>query len=259
MLFFLGYILPYFAAAVFVTGMAWQSWRWLKTPAPFPLTLLPAAEGRARPIAAAAGELVVFRSLLRGDRTLWFCAWLMHVTLALIIVGHLAGIGLLARQFCCLGLSPESSVLLSKTSGTILGLLMAAALAMLLWRRTAIPEVRRLSGPSDYFDVALLMAVVLSGLYLRLSPTKTDLGAVRAYLAGLLRFQPVPLPERAGLIVHFTLVNLLLVYFPFSKLVHLTGALVSRTLVEQPPPVYPTPAGRQRTARFLRRRGSTPS
>ena len=231
MLFFLGYILPYLAAAVFLAGMGWQTWTWLRTPAPFSLTLLLTVTEGDHPVAAVAKELMVFRSLLRSDRALWLWAWSMHVALALIIVGHLVGIGLLARQFCYLGLSAESSAWLSTTSGTALGLLMAVALAMLFWRRLAVAEVRRLSDPSDYFDLLLLMAVVLSGLWLRASANGLNSAAVRAYMAGLLTCQWAPIPNQWSFVMHFSLVNLLLLYFPFSKLVHLSGALVSRALV----------------------------
>jgi nitrate reductase gamma subunit len=198
------------------------------------------------------GELALFGALARGDRWLWLGAWLMHVSLALVVVGHVAGIGLTAQQFVVLGGSPETSVRLSAVLGTLAGLLLAMTLLALLGRRLAIGQLRRLSDPADYFDLVLLLAIVATGLAMRTTGAEIDLVEVRRYVGSLLTLHPVAMPRQPLFVVHFTLVNLLLVWLPFSKLVHVTGAVLSRSLLAQSPPRYPTPQGSGGEARFLR-------
>ena len=205
-----------------------------------------------------ARELSCFASLYRSDRTLWLAAWLMHFALALIVVGHLVGIGFLGRQFTWLGISPAASTLLSHVLGTIAGLLLTAALLGLFFRRAIVAEVKTISDPVDYFDLLLLLAVAVTGLGMRLPAAAVDLVQVRAYVAGLLVFQPPPLPGGWMFVSHFTLVNLLLLHFPFSKLVHATGAIVNRALLVQSPPRYPTPSGVALSVPFPAAKGSDP-
>ena len=84
------------------------------------------------------------------------------------------------------------------------------------------------------------IAVAASGLAMRLAVSDGDLVAIRSYLAGLLALRPRTVPAEPLFMIHFTLFNLLLLYFPCSKLVHLTGAVVCRALLVASPPAYPT-------------------
>lgn len=240
---FFGSILPYLALAVFLAGMMWHVGRWLAQPVPFPLTLVRGETGVGRQAAAVARESLLFSALFRGDRRLWLTAWLMHASLLLILVGHVVGISCLARQFCWLGAAPETSVRISLVSGVAAGLVFVACLLLLARRRWAIPELRRLSRPGDYFLLGLLVGVAGTGLWLRCTATPTDLAAARSYLGGLLSLRPGALPQPVLFVLHLTLVNVLLSWFPFSKLVHLAGGIIARSLLVRPAPIYPTPAG----------------
>jgi nitrate reductase gamma subunit len=128
-------------------------------------------------------------------------------------------------------------------SGVAAGLVFVACLLLLARRRWAIPELRRLSRPGDYFLLGLLVGVAGTGLWLRCTATPTDLAAARSYLGGLLSLRPGALPQPVLFVLHLTLVNVLLSWFPFSKLVHLAGGIIARSLLVRPAPIYPTPAG----------------
>jgi len=243
-LFFVGQVLPYIAAAVFLVATLLRLAGWLRVPVPFPLTLGPSARRRGLGRIMAVGrEVIFFDSLRRGDRMLWLWAWLLHISLILILVGHVAGISYLTRQFMPAGLSAEASSRLSAISGTICGTVLLAALVALFCRRMVIAEVRRLSCAADYFLLVLLVAIAVIGMYMRLGGDAVELAAVRAYAAGLLTLHPVPIPRHWAFISHFILVNILLLYLPSSKLIHMAGIFFGRALVTQPPPVYPTPTG----------------
>lgn len=240
MLFFVGQVLPYLAAGIFLVGMLWRVWAWLKIPVPFALTLSPMPNTMTAKAVTFGKELALFRGLWSGDRGLWLAAWLMHVSLVMVIGGHIVGIATLGNEFTSIGLTSSQSQALSGFMATVSGIGLLATLLVLLYRRTAVPEVKRLSDPADYFDLLLILAVVVSGLHMRLTTIEVNLSAIRAYMAGLITFNPIPIPGEAIFISHFFLVNLLLIYFPFSKLVHLAGSVVIRSMLTAPPPAYPS-------------------
>jgi len=249
MLFFIGQVLPFIAAAVFLVGTCLRVGGWLRVPVPFPLTLLPADSTYPDRVLAIGREILFFDSLRRGEWWLWLWALLLHISLVFIIIGHIAGIYYLTKQFTLIGFSAEASASLSAWLGTIFGMVFLVSLLALFYRRMTIPEVKRLSDPADYFDLGLLLAIVVTGMYMRLV-SDVDLPAVRAYMAGLFTLHPVPIPQNWVFISHFALVNILLLYFPFSKLIHLTSAFVNQAMMTQPPPVYPTPPGSSRSILF---------
>lgn len=253
MQYLVGNVLPYFAAAIFVIGMIWRVKTWLGAPVPFQITLFPAPTSSIGRAASIGKEFLFFSSLRRGDSGgLWFWAWIMHVMLAMIIIGHVVGIYFLTHQFTMIGLSEAASSKLSALSGTAAGIGFFIALIALLLRRLTVSEVRRLSDPADYFDIVLLLSVVITGMMMRMPGVEINLPAIRAYLGGLITLSPVQIPDEPLFITHFIMVNLLLIYFPFSKLVHLAGFFVNRAMLVEAPPVYPTPEGVSRDAGILK-------
>jgi nitrate reductase gamma subunit len=253
MLFIIGEIVPYIAVAIFVMGMAWRVKTWMGAPVPFQITLFPAPDSSVGRVTAIGKELLFFSSLRRGGSGgLWFWAWSMHIMLAMIIMGHVVGIYYLTHQFTLVGLTEAASSRLSAFFGTVAGIGFFVALVALLYRRLTVPEVKRLSDPADYFDIALLLGVLVTGMMMRAPGVDADLPAIRAYLGSLIMFQPMPMPHEGIFAVHFFLVNLFLIYFPFSKLVHLAGFFVNRAMLVEAAPMYPTRKGISRDARVLK-------
>lgn len=253
MLFLISQVFPYMAAGVFLVGMTWRIITWLKTPVPFKLTLFPAPAATAGVILTVGRELTLFSSMRRSDKGLWLWAWLMHIGLLVVIGGHIVGISNLGLQFTAFGMTPTQSVGMSAFLGTSAGLLLLIALVVLFYRRIAIPQVKLLSSPSDYFELLLLLAIVVSGMHMRLTSLEVDLSSIRSYLVGLLTFNPTVIPLSWIFLSHYFLVNVLLIYFPFSKLVHLAGFFITRALMDSLPPSYPT-AGKFVNADFGKRR-----
>lgn len=260
MLYFVGQVLPYIAGSIFIIGVAYRIMSWLKAPVPFQLTLFPAPKDGAGRVMAVGTELVLFKSLLKNDKSLWLWAWLMHVALAMVIGGHVVGIYYLMNQFTLIGLTPHASQAMSAALGTVAGIILMVSLIVLFYRRTAVPEVKRLSDPADYFDLLLVLSVVITGNHMRLPSVHVDLPAIKAYLGGLLTFNPVAIPDNGIFIAHFLMVNILLIYFPFSKLMHMAGFLVNRAMLTEAAPVYPTPAGTAPRSPFaVKKTGATVS
>ncbi|UCF87461.1 MAG: respiratory nitrate reductase subunit gamma [Nitrospiraceae bacterium] len=81
----------------------------------------------------------------------------------------------------------------------------------------------------------LIIAIGLTGLLLKYF-IRTNLVDVKAFILGLLTLSPVSLPSSTLFLIHFFLVLLLLIYFPFSKLIHAWGVLMSPTRVQTDTP-----------------------
>ena len=115
----------------------------------------------------------------------------------------------------------------------------ALGLGALLARRAVVDRVRRVSAPSDYLHVVLLLAIVASGAALkRLWPV--ELHPVGEFVRGVatLDWQPLPLAgtvPHAGLVAHLLGVLVLLLVFPISKLVHAPGIAFAPTFHQRDP------------------------
>lgn len=243
-------ILPLAALALFFCASVLRVAAWLRRPVPYHLTLFPVPRERGEKLALAAGELFLFRTLFRENRRLWLLAWLFHLSLAMILAGHVLGISLLRSQFIVLGASPETSVLLSRTVGAGTGMVMLASLIALLCRRLLDHELRRLSEPLTWFDLLLLLSIALSGLGMYLPAFHADLPAIRNWLAGIFLFDPALSPPNPLFTLHLSLVGFLLIYFPFSQLMHAAGAMVNRAMLMESAPSFPTPVGTRRRSPF---------
>jgi nitrate reductase gamma subunit len=77
--------------------------------------------------------------------------------------------------------------------------------------------------------LALLIAIGVSGLSIKYV-AHTDIVAVKAFFLGLMYFDWRPMPSDILLNLHLLLVALLMIIFPFSKLLHAPGVFFSPTL-----------------------------
>ena len=244
MLFLMGYIFPYVSVALFLAGIAYKLRQWLSVPSPCPITVFPAPGDLSGRLRVFLQEMLLFNSLYLHNRLLWLLSWLMHISLALIIAGHITGIYFLGEQFTVFGTSNGTSLVLSHFLGMITGVLFMMCMLGLTIRRFHDVEARATSGLSNYIELGLLGSIALTGMGLRLTTTAPDLVLIREYISGLLFFHPASMPNSAWFLWHFSLVNLLAMYLPYSKLVHGIGGGIIRIMLTESPPVYPTPVGK---------------
>ncbi|TAL35318.1 MAG: menaquinol oxidoreductase [Spirochaetes bacterium] len=254
----MGIALPYAGLSLFLAGMLYRVIRWVKTPVPFNISVTCGQQRslpwvRPEPLdnphnslytsARMLVETFLFRSLFRNtragrngavivygsDKWLWLGSMAFHWMLLVISVRHLrlfiepvpAWIDAFQQVdgIFSLGLPP---LLISNV-------IIAAALAYLFMRRVVNRKIASLSLFQDYFLLALVAAVVLSGMYVRYFG-RVDLLAVKQFAIGLLSFQPV-LPAGAApfFYMHVVLVSVLAAAIPASKIVHLAGIFFSPT------------------------------
>ena len=208
----------YAATAILVVGVALKIRSYARTPAPLMIPTTPAPTTTGGVALRLTREVVFFESLFKASKWTWIFGWMFHVALLLVILRHF-------RYFQ----QPVWDVIaFVQPFGTYAGFAMVAGLAGLWARRFLVDRVRYISTPSDHLHLALLIAIGLSGLTMRfVSPT--DIVAVKAFMLGLMRFDIQPLPADPLLLLHLTLVALLMIVFPISKLLHAPGLFFSPT------------------------------
>ncbi|MEI7671178.1 MAG: respiratory nitrate reductase subunit gamma, partial [Deltaproteobacteria bacterium] len=104
-----------------------------------------------------------------------------------------------------------------------------AGMTFLFLRRMVVPQVRYISLFTDYFSLFLILGIVTTGLLMRHFFT-ADLLQVKNMALGWVTFAPtVPKVFGPVLSIHLTFVFTLLVWFPFSKLMHMGGVFLSPT------------------------------
>jgi len=228
---FVGGVLPYVALLVFLAGMIYRFNVWFKTPQPGKMTLFTnQSESTAKSV---LGEALFFPSLFRGDKTLWFFAWVFHVTLALVFLGHVRVFtGLADSVMMSMGMSEESIKTLSATAGGGAGILLLATGALLLIRRFATKRVREISGAPDFFALFLLIAIIVTGDIMRFGGEHFDLEQTRVWAVSLLTFSP-KVPDNQTFLLHAMLAQFLIIYIPFSKILHFGGIFFTQALVKR--------------------------
>ena len=228
--FLIGGVLPYVAVITFVVGMFYRIFIWSKTPQPGKMTLFPAGDGTAKGVIA---ETLFFPSLFKGDKVLWGFAWLFHATLALVAVGHIRVVtGLIDDMLMGMGMSAEGVQTMSGTAGGAAGIVLLATGVLLLIRRVSTKRVREVSGMPDFFALLLLISIIFTGDLMRFSGEHFDLEQTRVWAWSLVTFAP-KVPTNGYFLVHALLAFLLLMYIPFSKVMHFGGFFFTQALVKR--------------------------
>jgi nitrate reductase gamma subunit len=198
-----------FAALVLVSGLVFKLVQYSRTPAPLKIPTTPAPTSWRGVVLRMTRELLFFESGFYGNHWTWVIGWLLHIGLLLVFMRHL-------RYF----LNPVPELIrFMQPLGVLGGWLMLFALLGRWVRRLSVDRLRYCSTPSDHLLLALLLTIVVSGLVMTLL-VHTDIVAVKAFFLGLVVLDPTPLPDDPVLLVHLTMVAILMIIFPYRKLLH---------------------------------------
>lgn len=210
--------LGYLAAFIFLAGLVYRLYVYLKTPAPLKIVATPGPKTGLGVVARLTGDVLIFPNLFNADKALWIGAWIFHACLFLILTRHL-------RYF----VYPVPEAIIDiQTLCVYAGLFFPVPALYLFWRRLALPRALYISGVPDYIALLLLAAIASTGLLMHYY-ARAYLVDVKAFILGLITFAPAPPPQHPIFWTHFILVCLLLMYFPFSKLLHAGGIFFSPT------------------------------
>jgi len=211
-------ILFYAATAILVFGLAFRIRKYMKTPAPLKIPTTPAPTTKAGVAFRMFKEVTIFESLFKSNKWIWLFGWLFHFGLFLVLLRHL-------RYFT----DPVWWwVDLLQPFGKYASFAMLAGLGGLLLRRIVVDRVRYISAPSDYLMLLLIIGIGATGALMTFV-THTDIITLKSYLLGLMVFDVRTMPTDPVLVIHLSLVILLMVIFPISKLLHAPGVFFSPT------------------------------
>lgn len=256
--FLFGVVVPYAAITVFIVGLVRKVVSWGRSPVPF---CIPTTCGQQKSLpwikhskldnpSSTGGvigrmllEVFAFRSLfrnlsaeMRGGRItygstkwLWLAGLAFHIAFFVVLIRHLRFFMEPVPAFINMIDALDGFMQVGVPHLLITGVLLVAAGTYLFLRRVFIPQVRYISLPADYFPLFLIIGIGITGIIMRYF-TKVDIIKVKELTIGLASFQAA-VPDGIGVIffIHLFLISVLLIYFPFSKLMHMGGVLLSPT------------------------------
>lgn len=213
-LFFVG--LAYFATFAFVGGLLWKLVGYLRTSMPLPHAITPAPKTEGGAVLRVLGDVTLFPNLFKADKLLWVGAWIFHAALVSVLFRHL-------RYFTY----PVPGIILyMEPVALFFGILFGAAILFLFWRRLGLPRTLYISNVPDYFVLALLGLVAATGLMVSYW-LHVNIVDVKGFILGLMTLRPVEVPRHPLFLLHLFFVLVLMIYFPFSKLLHAGGIIFS--------------------------------
>jgi nitrate reductase gamma subunit len=193
----------WFALAVFALGTLWRLAGVLRLPRRLDRSPPRAGAPGAATAAARAvlSGLVPRRGFAPATRIASFNGYVFHVGLALVVFGYAPHIAFVQRLTGLSWPALPDAVMYLAAAVTIVSLLMA------LWLRLGDPVLRLISGPDDWISWSVTFLPLVTGMAVATDPS-----------AALLARDAVL--YRTPLAVHLLTLELLLVWFPFGKLMH---------------------------------------
>ena len=219
-------LFTYTVGLIFVIAVVLRIYQYAVTPQPIKIMLTPAPLTKSGAFARVLGEVFFFKSLFKSNKATWVFGYLFHISFFLLIFMHFL------RHFIYSNPLPWWYNIFVGI-GIVCGIVMVLSLFLLLMRRVVIERVKFISLFQDYLILILLMLIGLAGLSLNYVLTPAALTVVDnqldPYMNGLLTFQFTNIPSNPLFLIHYTLVMLLILYIPFSKVMHFVGVFFSPT------------------------------
>jgi nitrate reductase gamma subunit len=256
-----GVVIPYLAIMIFIGGFVYRIIQWAKSPVPFsiPTTCgqgvsldfikqdkLDCPTKTSEVVARMFLEIFAFRSLFRNTKSelhngpkityesskwLWLFALLFHYSFLMIVIRHMR-LFVEPIPFWVNAIEAVDSMLQIGAPTLYLSSVgLVGGVLLLFGRRLVSRHVRYISLNNDYFPLVLIFAIAATGILMRyFMRDNIDIVNIKQLAVGLVTLSPV-IGAKIGTIfyIHLFLVSTLLVYFPFSKLMHMGGVFMSPT------------------------------
>jgi nitrate reductase gamma subunit len=252
-------VIPYISLAIFVFGFIYRIFLWARSPVPFHIPTVCGQQkslswiksNKAESPSSIWGvmgrmmvEVLLFRSLFRNDRAkltgtariiyrqnllLWLGGIVFHWSFLIMLIRHSKLFFEPVPGFVTFLQNLDGLFQISTPTILLTDVLIVVSLCYLFIRRITSPQMRYISLFSDYFPLILILGIAISGILMRYV-YRVDLLEIKRFALGIVSFNPFA-PRDVGIIfyIHLFMVNVLLAYFPFSKLMHMGGVFMSPT------------------------------
>ena len=209
----------YLAFAVLVFGSLWQVRDILRRPV-FKPTLKVYPEKKS-PLLHSLADAFLFPTIRKHNPVLWVVVVIFHLCLLLLIIAHLE----LFTEIAWIQVLPHEVFM----GAGVIGLLFFLCLVFFLFRRF-VPPAKDLSLAEDYALIIMLILCAVFGSELHWARRMFDYDVMgvseyREYMMSLITFSPsIKAVSDAGhtvlLVLHIFFANLVIMFFPFSKMMH---------------------------------------
>jgi nitrate reductase gamma subunit len=245
-------LLMYVAYAVFFIGIAYRAYRMAKMPVHLRWDLYPIPHEKGKEqyggsyyeeidwwtkpaevslsgeLKEMGREIFFIQSMYHNNRPLWIFSFPFHFGLYLSIVFVLLvffgalltvlGVPVSAGSANVVGRVVHFITMPFGIVGAIMGAFGALGL---FFSRLARTELRRTSAWTDYFNLFLLFAIFVSGLYVW-GTEDISYASLGVFIADLISFSDTA-PVSTGFTVHMVLAAAFLIYLPFTHMTHFVG------------------------------------
>lgn len=219
-------ILPLITLTIFTAGIVSRIRRWMKA-GNWPsaqsslITWLPVF------IKSAFFNLILFLRIYRRRKVFWILSFGFHITVFVILFGHLRGFGIWSKE-TIERISPALMDFMVEVLPKYLGVISTLLFSGLLLYRIVNSTLKQQSEIEDYLVTFLVLTVMASGTLMRLLPPDSlDPMNIRFLPGIILKIEKTP--NIASLLIHIVSAQLLIMYLPFSKLVHIISAILNLT------------------------------
>jgi nitrate reductase gamma subunit len=195
--------------AVFLLGTGWRLWTLFRLPAGAAAGIARQPFGRGAAFRGAMGRFAVPRGFSPSATLVTINPYAFHVGLAIVAFGYAPHIAFIHRLTGLSWPALPDAVMYAAAAVTIVSLLLA------LMFRLADPVLRRISRSDDFITWTLTLLPLLTGMALVTDSSTAVLARDHAVYPG-------------PLALHLLSLELLLVWFPFGKLMHAFLAIPAR-------------------------------
>ena len=226
------YVLPWITYVVFVLGIVFRVKKWLggtpreqvKESEGVPVRK---SEGKTmRTIKEFVLNLIVQRSMLRKNPNsiaLWVTSWILfHIALFAILFGHLRSFHVWYADWFTWAVSREFLV---ETLPYYVGFVVLAGAVLLLLRRVFFTAPRSISTTENYAALLLLIMVIAAGVTMRVLPHSAGAFSVTVPPGYTMYLDDTP--SLIWLTVHAFFAQIIVMYLPFSGLIHIIGSIIT--------------------------------
>ena len=219
--------LPFITIAVFTLGVAYRLQRWLSAPKD---PLGPPINWSSA-IKYAVLDVVLFRKTYKTDKPMWLVLVLFHIGVGGILFGHMRGFHLWsASMFEVLG--HGFAEFMVHILPVYMGWMFLATQLYLLYRRIRFEGRQLQSLTNDYVALIILIIASILGQGMRIFPPEAIPAETYSiiFIPRLIVLHLEKVPSHHWFFWHTLFTQLLVMYLPWSKLVHVISGIVTSAL-----------------------------
>ncbi len=172
-------IIFYLSIFTFTAGTFYYIYVFAKTPAPLKIPQTPQAPQLSGVVRRMIGDVLWFRSLAKGNKSLWITGLIFHWSLAIILFFHLFGfVTFLLKYFGYAAVEQSLIDSLGKIA-TIVGFIFLTAIAVIIVMKALDNKSQFFSSYFDYILLFLLFAIGTTGMLMRYEPFRPDIDNIK--------------------------------------------------------------------------------